>query len=110
MEAKLSAIEKEFDAGHRKQAQADVQALISESADDSQRYKAHDALAKMLNRTGQHEDAVQAWKKAIELIEAGNDNIDDLPLGKLIDWVNISLTTAKVMFQQGSSKLPASAS
>ncbi len=101
MEKQLGEIQSTFQSGKHNQAITELRTLIETSAKDDRIYKAYDLLGDYLNYMGKHVEAVDAWTNALELLEDTPGGIDNLNEQKLIDWMNISLTTAKVLYRLG---------
>jgi tetratricopeptide (TPR) repeat protein len=101
METELNAINARSQSGKHKQAIAEIQTLIETCSTDDGIYKAYDYLGDYLNFMGQHVQAVEAWTNALKLLEDNNGGVDNLEEEKLLDWMNISLGTARVLHRQG---------
>jgi tetratricopeptide (TPR) repeat protein len=105
MEKELDEINKTFQSGEHKQAVAEIQILIEKFSTDDRMYKAYDLLGDYLNFTGQQVEAVQAWTNALKMLADHPGGIDQLNEMKLIDWINISIGTARIMHRQGKIKI-----
>ncbi len=101
METELNAINAVFQSGKHQQAIAEIQTLIETNSKDDGIYKAYDTLGDHFNFTGQHVEAVEAWTNALKLLEDNAGGVNNLKEGKLLDWMNISLRTARVSHRQG---------
>ena len=101
MEKELSDINGRFQSGKHNQAIDEIQGLIEKFSLDDEIYRAHARLGHYINYMGKHSEAVDAWAKALSLLEDTNGNIDRLAEDKFVDWINISLEKARVMHRQG---------
>ena len=105
MDTKLDELYELFVSGKHKQVIAELQTLINESPRSMELYKAYNLLGFCLNYMGQHSEAVQAWSNSIQLLEENEGGIAELKERQLLDWINISLRLAGVMFSQGLRKI-----
>ncbi|CAF4171322.1 unnamed protein product [Rotaria magnacalcarata] len=101
MKETLDEINEVFQSGRHKEAVASIVALIEESSTDSSLHMAYDSLGKYLNFMGQHTEAVQAWEDGLKFLESTVERVHELDDHKLIDWINISLQTARLAYRQG---------
>ncbi|CAF4971396.1 unnamed protein product, partial [Rotaria sp. Silwood1] len=76
--------------------------MIEESSTDNSLYKTYDILGKYLNSMGQHMEAVQAWEDGLRHLETSVERFDELGNEKIIDWINISLQTARLVHRLGT--------
>ncbi|CAF5206153.1 unnamed protein product, partial [Rotaria magnacalcarata] len=100
MKETLDEINEVFQSGRHKEAVASIVALIEESSTDSSLHMAYDSLGKYLNFMGQHTEAVQAWEDGLKFLESTVERVHELDDHKLIDWINISLQTARLAYRQ----------
>lgn len=104
MEKELSEINGRFQSGKHNQAINEIQTLLETFAIDDAIYRAHARLGQYVNFMGKHDEAVQAWAKALSLLENDQGNVEHLTEEKFVDWINISLEKARVMHRQGKKK------
>ncbi|CAF3624155.1 unnamed protein product [Rotaria sp. Silwood1] len=102
MEEKLNDIDEIFQSGQHKEAIAKIRTMIEESSTDNSLYKTYDILGKYLNSMGQHMEAVQAWEDGLRHLETSVERFDELGNEKIIDWINISLQTARLVHRLGT--------
>ena len=103
MEKELSEINGRFQTGKHNQAINEIQTLLETFAMDDEIYRAHARLGQYVNFMGKHDEAVQAWTKALSLLEDEQGNVDHLTDQKFVDWINICLEKARVMHRQGKN-------
>ncbi|CAF0748618.1 unnamed protein product [Adineta steineri] len=101
METKIQKINEIFQSGRHKQAITDIQTLIEESSADNEIFKAYNCLGTYLNLMGQHNEAVEAWINALKLLEDNAGGVDKFNEGQLVEWINISIVLARIMYRQG---------
>ncbi|CAF4462200.1 unnamed protein product [Rotaria sp. Silwood2] len=102
MEEKLNEIHEIFHSGKHKESIAHIKTVIEEFSTDSSVYKAYDILGKYLHFMGQHMEAVQAWEDSLNFLESNVERVNELRDEKIIDWINISLQTARIVHRLGT--------
>lgn len=101
MEIELNIINDTFQSGKHEKAIIDIQNLIETYSKDDQIYKAQDHLGDYFNFIGQHTEAIQAWIKAMQLLEDTVQGVNYLRDEKMIDWMNLALKIARISYRQG---------
>jgi hypothetical protein len=101
MDEKLKEIHQRFLTGKHREAIADLEILITEYANDNYIYKAHDLLGDYFNYMGQHVEEVQSWENSLKSLEDNAGGIEQLAGEQMIDWINISIQTARSLLRQG---------